>query len=214
MQNGVHVVHLDTHGERQPVFAAQLLDSLAGGKAPLGQDERRSRESLQGNRRERGQRVRVVRDKVKLRPHDWHRLQVVAHRFGLEREQQVQPVVAEQLQKLLRGALRHMHLHPGIALGKPFQSRQHERNHAVSHPHVQSPRLHPLQVAYHLSAVLGLLYRPVGIRQQGQSRLGGNHPFAYAVEEQDTQLLFQLLDLLRQRALRDIQYPGRLREVA
>jgi len=86
---------------------------------------------------------------------------------------------------------------------------------------VEGVRGADVQLARHLRAVLAQgaqaqvdLVQGLGaVVQKLVARTGQRHALACAVEQRRADLLFELLDLVRQRRLRDMQPLGRAREV-
>ena len=220
MKDGVHVVHLDADRQLEVVLVAQFLHLLARGESLAGQDQRHPREAPERDGGQGRQRVRLVDDEIEPRGEQGHRLErlvavvgLFGHSFRLEREDEIEIVAAQPLEQLLGRGEDHLNPYFRIILAEPPQRGDQQRAHAVGHPDPQLARLDPFQVADDLLAVLGVVDRLGGVGKEGQSGLGGHDTLAHTVEERHVELVFQLLDLLRERALRDVQQAGRFREI-
>ena len=133
--------------------------------------------------------------------------------MGLEGEYEVELVVFQLLHQLFRSGKRDVQFDFRIGARKGAEGTDEKRAEAVGGADVERAGLDAFEVADNLLSAFGILDGLVGIGKESHAGLSGDNALADAVEEQNVKFVFQLLDLLRQRALRNVEQAGRFREI-
>ena len=141
------------------------------------------------------------------------RLYFIVSNVWLETEYKVNFALLKQFQQFLHCATDDIEPHSGILRGKFLHRFHQNRRKGIRNAYVKNSGQHLLEVTDLRKALIGVLKRTPGYRQEAFPVFREHNSVRVTLEKVHAQFLLQTAHLLRKRALSDEQLPGSLGEI-